>query len=339
MLAVAIRSAQTRRAGGTPSPSVPTRLGRISAPPALDPITDDRPLSRPPQLQREFQAALRLRDFVHELLKGPARTEWQMAPGALDSIFIATFAKGTKTFRAVLLLCDYGYAQQAEMLNRSLFEHTIVSWWLLLCPQDEDELMKTLTDHRAYSRVRYDRALEQHPDLMPDGERESPFTDEYVEQLGKRFRSRGGTWHGKSLAELIKAVEAAADERYKTAFSKLYGFVNTHNNSTLHHTALGITDPVSWDKPDASPTVHVGPGPQWRSVALWAATWIYGLLVLATLRRLSAERADDFSDFLDDVNRGFLVFSRAQVKGVGRNDLCPCASGKKFKHCHEPWVE
>lgn len=21
-------------------------------------------------------------------------------------------------------------------------------------------------------------------------------------------------------------------------------------------------------------------------------------------------------------------------KGVGRNDTCPCGSGKKFKHCH-----
>ncbi|MDD2745415.1 MAG: SEC-C metal-binding domain-containing protein [Candidatus Gracilibacteria bacterium] len=21
-------------------------------------------------------------------------------------------------------------------------------------------------------------------------------------------------------------------------------------------------------------------------------------------------------------------------KGIGRNDVCPCGSGKKFKHCH-----
>lgn len=25
----------------------------------------------------------------------------------------------------------------------------------------------------------------------------------------------------------------------------------------------------------------------------------------------------------------------AQVAKVGRNDLCPCGSGKKFKKCHE----
>jgi preprotein translocase subunit SecA len=27
------------------------------------------------------------------------------------------------------------------------------------------------------------------------------------------------------------------------------------------------------------------------------------------------------------------TFKRSEEK-VGRNDLCPCGSGKKFKHCH-----
>jgi hypothetical protein len=40
---------------------------------------------------------------------------------------------------------------------------------------------------------------------------------------------------------------------------------------------------------------------------------------------------------------GFQVVKREQGKGVelrrdvpkvGRNDLCPCGSGKKYKHCH-----
>ena len=26
---------------------------------------------------------------------------------------------------------------------------------------------------------------------------------------------------------------------------------------------------------------------------------------------------------------------RGQVPRVGRNDPCPCGSGKKYKHCHE----
>jgi len=30
---------------------------------------------------------VRLRDWVRELLDGPAHTEWQMAPGELDNVF------------------------------------------------------------------------------------------------------------------------------------------------------------------------------------------------------------------------------------------------------------
>ena len=26
---------------------------------------------------------------------------------------------------------------------------------------------------------------------------------------------------------------------------------------------------------------------------------------------------------------------KGRVPRVGRNDLCPCGSGKKYKHCHE----
>ncbi|MEA2473506.1 MAG: hypothetical protein QOE06_1421 [Thermoleophilaceae bacterium] len=116
----------------------------MPAPKRPDPITDDPPLSRPPKLKHQFDAAVRLIDRVKELLDGPARTEWEMAPGALNNVFVGTFAKGTKTYRAVVHLCDYGYAQQAEMLNRSLFEHAVVPWWLGLCPQDEDAVMETL---------------------------------------------------------------------------------------------------------------------------------------------------------------------------------------------------
>jgi hypothetical protein len=311
---------------------------------------DDGPRSRSPQQQREFEAALGLRNWVKELLDGPARKEWRMSPGELDNVFVGTFAKATKTYRAVLLLCDRGYGQQAGMLNRSLFEHAVVAWWLLLCPaEDEEETMAALRDHRAHARVLYDRSMEQHPELSDGGaaseddpeetrERLSPFEPEYVVALDKRFGKYGGQWHGKRLDGLVREVEAVVDERYATAFWKFFRFVNHHNNYVLHHSAIGVADSVKWEDPAQAPSISVGPSQDWRDASLWAGFWSYGLLVLATLRRLSPERADEFSDQLDDWNRSFLAYRRDQVKDVGRNDLCPCASGKKFKHCHEPWV-
>lgn len=74
---------------------------------------DGGALSRTPQMEREFAAALRLRDWVRDLRRGPARTEWTMAPGSLNNLFVVTCGKGTKTFRAAVLLCDRGYGPQA----------------------------------------------------------------------------------------------------------------------------------------------------------------------------------------------------------------------------------
>jgi hypothetical protein len=90
--------------------------------------------------------------------------------------------------------------------------------------------------------------------------------------------------------------------------------------------------------PPETPVVSVGPSQDWRSSGLWAACWSYGLLVVATLRRLSPDRANEFADLLVDVGRELRTLRARDVRGVGRNDPCPCGSGKKLKNCHGPVV-
>lgn len=295
---------------------------------------DHGPLSRSARDEREFAAAIRLRDWVKDFLAGPAPTEWSMTPGELNNIFIGTHAKGTKTFRAILLLADRGYGEQGEMLCRSLFEHAVVQWWLLLGEHDEEELMETLRRHRQHAAVLFERAMEQHPELNDDKRTGDSLDAETVAALDKQFGSFGRHWHGKRLDELVREVEDRVDQRYQTTFWKLFRFVNHHNNYTLHHSALGIAGAVEWDDPDDTPKVKVGPSPDWRMAALWAGCWMYGLLTLASLRRLSPQRADEFADFLDDVNRDFLILSPDVVAETGRNAECPCGSSRKFKNCH-----
>jgi hypothetical protein len=296
------------------------------------------PLDRSPQQEREFEASLRLREWVREHIDGAAKTEWQMTPGAIENVFIGTFAKGTKTWGAAMLLCDRGYGQQAEMLTRSLFEHAVVAWWMLLCVEDEDWVMQALRDHRSHARVLYERAFEIHPEL--DSKFEDADLDENeVAALDDRFGRFGGNWHGKRLDELVREIEEREDQRYATIFWKFFRLVNHHNNYTLHHSAVGISNAVHWEDPEETPLLELGPSERWISSTLWAATWCYGLLVVATLRRLSPTRADDFSDLLDEVGKSFISFSAAEVKDIGRNDACPCGSGMKFKRCHEAMVE
>src|SRR3954447_22963487 len=91
---------------------------------------DHGPVWRTQQEDWEYAGAHELRDWVQDLTGELRETgAWQMKPGSFENLFIGTFARGTKIYRAALLLSDRGYGEEAAMLNRSLFEHMVVAWW------------------------------------------------------------------------------------------------------------------------------------------------------------------------------------------------------------------
>jgi len=52
------------------------------------------------------------------------------------------------------------------------------------------------------------------------------------------------------------------------------------------------------------------------------------------LRNLKEERTDLLSKAHSDTSGRQTTQPRKVEKKVGRNEPCPCGSGKKFKHCH-----
>jgi hypothetical protein len=300
---------------------------------------DHGPLRRSTQENREFGAARELRDWV-ERLTGElhAAEEWMMTPGEPENLYIGTFARGTKTYRAVLLLADRGYGEQAAMLNRSLFEHMLVMWWMSH-QNDQLQILEKVRRHHDHARVLYERAAGQHPELdLEPGRGADPLSEEYIAALDKEFGSYGGQWHGMSLANLVREVEDGWNEPYPGVLWKFLRFVNHWNNYMLHHSAVGVSEGVRWQDPDEAPMLRLGPTRDWVRGSLWAAFWFYGLLVLCTLRRLSPARAEGFREFFEDLGYRFIVVTRDQAKDVGRNSECPCGSGKKFKSCHDGFV-
>jgi hypothetical protein len=300
---------------------------------------DHGPLWRTRKENWEFEGARELRDWVQQLTEElHAAAEWAMSPGSFDNLVIGTFARGTKTYRAALLLCDRGYGEQAAMLNRSLFEHMVVAWWMTLQP-DDDALLAKMQRHHDHARVMYERASEQHPELeLEPGKDADPLTDDYVAALDAEFGVHGGQWHGKRLDQLVREVEAAWEEPYGGVLWKFFRFVNHWNNYILHHSAVGVSEGVRWTDPEEAPVLRLGPTRDWSAASLWAAFWCYALLVLATLKRLSPDRADGYRAFFEERAYRFVAVTREMAKDIGRNDPCPCGSDKKFKHCHEPYV-
>jgi hypothetical protein len=129
-------------------------------------VLDHPPVKRSTERERELRACVELRERVWAILR-EAKDEWDVTAAELNGVLLGTFARATKTYRAVLLLANFGYGEQAGMLNRSLFEHAVVLLWLTLAP-DEEVLMDRLRAHHAHARVLYSRSAEEHPELELD---------------------------------------------------------------------------------------------------------------------------------------------------------------------------
>lgn len=211
----------------------------------------------------------------------------------------------------------------------------MVSWWRLL-RDDEDALMEAINAHHLHSQLLFARAAERYPQSFGGATIET-VDAQCAAALDKRFGRHGArSWHGKRLDELVREVEAAADEETAGHFWHVFHLVTRQNNYTLHHSPLGLMDSIDWTDVDETPVIRVGPSPDGRREALWAASRVFGLLVLATLRRFSPERIPEFSEVFTDAMLDLTPLSREQARGVGRNDSCPCGSGEKFKRCHGP---
>jgi hypothetical protein len=297
---------------------------------------DPGPLPRTAQRDREFAAARELRDRVEAMVwEIRDAQEWVVKPGELDIVFVGTFARATASYRAALLLCDRGFGDQAGMLNRSLFEHMVVAWWMGL-HGDDAFLVERLRRHYDHGSVLFDRAEAQHPEIAlgADPDRKV-LSDDYIAELDSEFGRFGGQWHGKRLDELVREVEEGWTERFPGVVWKFFRIVNHWNNYLLHHSSVGVVRGFDWGD-GTTTTVRLGPSEETVQAPLWTTYWCYGLLVLCTLRRLSPERAEPFLAFFEPRAAWFMSFTREQVKDVGRNDDCPCGSGEKFKRCHEP---
>src|SRR3954468_20881431 len=60
---------------------------------------------------------------------------WARKPTGVDgeahrALILAVFARSTLTYRAIMQLCRGGYGEQADMLNRSLFEDMAAAHWV-----------------------------------------------------------------------------------------------------------------------------------------------------------------------------------------------------------------
>jgi hypothetical protein len=189
----------------------------------------------------------------------------------------AIFARSTLTFRAIMQLSRGGYGEQADMLNRSLFEDMAAAHWISM---HGEEAVERIEQHHQHSRVMWNRVLERRPGLAEPVN--LGLDEEAVARLDQLF-GRHGTkpWLGLNMWDLVSEIEQLwRDDEGREQLWRFYELAHRANNQKLHLSSFSLNRIVRAREEggevvfryQASPSIEPGSP---VAPALFGAFWIY----------------------------------------------------------------
>lgn len=290
--------------------------------------------SLPANVERQVQACEQLLSYLHDevLSNLPASDHQRQHWG----IVLALSAGATTTYEAAIHLARDGFGYQAAMLNRSLFEAMVDSYWTAMNPE---LALQRLREHTSYTAQTNARTAAKYPRQFGDLATPAPLSEAEEKRLRKLFRGGSASWTGLNLYDRVNSIA----ERWPEGMVREHLFffrdiANSINNYVLHPTPWGMarnTRPLQASAgAGEGRRAEVGPSAAFRSEALSGSFWTASALV----RLLLEERERGSEEFDDGLYargiRAFISIPSEELRKVGRNDLCPCGSGLKLKRCH-----
>jgi len=251
-----------------------------------------------------------------------------------DTIIAGLFVRASNTNWAALELCRIGFGEKALMLQRSLFEDLAdLAWATVADPQHAVQMFK---DHEEQEHLLFGDAAAKYPQIFKT-EALPTVDDTRRKELKDKFGSFGDkSWTGLNLHERIEAIEhlwAEGDDREELHFFRR--IPHRLNNSALHTTAYALSA-IKRKEDDEGISFSIGPTAQGVEAALSNSNWMYTQVLRIALGHFDfpLEDRERLERLYVEGRALFTTLTEDQVRGVGRNDPCPCHSGKKFKHCH-----
>ena len=124
----------------------------------------------------------------------------------------------------------------------------------------------------------------------------------------------------KNPDEVVKGTVKELAEKYGVDLMTMVGFLDGINDS------LKEQNPI--EEMDENTEVNLGFEKEllYKNMVDARADWLYGLPAWDEI--FSKEKQHEL--FLEQRKSGTIV----KPKKIGRNDPCPCGSGKKYKQCH-----
>lgn len=201
--------------------------------------------------------------------------------------------------------------------------------WIASNPELALERMRA---HHEHGRMLFAEAVAKHPTFYDTADIPG-FDEEERDRLDAMFGKYGAkSWTTLNLHDRVAEIEGHWKGEAVKTLRFFLDIVHRENNQTLHVSARGLTDIVRAHD-ETGLTLKLGPGGEMLDRSLFGAYWLFaqtaGLIFDHFEFPVDTEtRADVFSD------ADFAQIEPDDLRGVGRNDLCPCGSGKKFKRCH-----
>lgn len=247
-----------------------------------------------------------------------------------DRIFLLEVGRQTKTYRGSIELARKGYAEQAGMLNRALFESMLVVRWINVNGTDTAERFDRAYRFEEYLKI---ERLKNTGWLEEGEELEPPLGSDEVAEFAKEFGTYGELmWTGHNgIRDLLGDVRDQFDEDELKLIENYLRLGHQENNQLLHSTVAGLSQ-VFTPAPEGF-GVWTGPSDAFVGKALFTAHFIYGQTLEVAVAHFDL---DDPAELERQLIEASYIFKKlpADEPEPGRNDPCFCGSGKKFKKCH-----
>ena len=304
---------------------------------------ENEPTARHPALVKRYTKELAISDELVAFAKARL-IPWsgRSFDHTVDGIVLAEGARALKTYRAVIHLCALGYGEQAAMLIRSLFEGMAVAHWAHAEP---DMAVERFEAHFEHNRILWADIIREvgwdtsdegvAPEELPDAPQER--RDELVRMFGEHGQR---LWTGhRHLAELLHAIEDQwQGEHGRRQLWEFFQVAHRDNNLMLHSGAWSLERAARTQTTENAGEVELnfqtGPTSGRVGPALFGGFWTFLQTFSLLMDHFDIPERQALNELHERGEAAFKKLSDEQMKGAGRNDPCPCGSGRKFKRCH-----